>query len=74
MLKDRALYTKAVEDSKSNSKVSVCLATGSIVSTCKVLILLVIRFDEFDLEEPFIVLDMDDRYESYPWYAMAYEA
>ena len=35
VLKDRALYTKAVEDSKSNSKVSVCLATGSIVSTRK---------------------------------------
>ena len=63
MLKNQALYTKAVEESKINSKVSVRLATGSIVSTCKVLILLVIRFDEFDLEEPFIVLDMDDRYD-----------
>ena len=41
--KNRALYTKAVEDSKSNSKVSVRLATGSIVSTRKVLIPLVIK-------------------------------
>ena len=70
MLKDRALYTKAVEDSKSNSKVSVRLATGSIVSTRKVLIPLVIKFDEFDSEEPFIYLDMDDRYDlilGMPW-------
>ena len=68
--KNRALYTKAVEDSKSNSKVSVRLATGSIVSTRKVLIPLVIRFDEFDLEEPFIVLDMDNQYDlilGMPW-------
>ena len=42
--KNWALYTKAVEDSKSNSKVSVRLATGSIVSTRKVLIPLVIKF------------------------------
>ena len=61
--KNWALYTKAVEDSKSNSKVSVRLATGSIVSNRKVLIPLVIKFDEFDSEEPFIVLDMDDRYD-----------
>ena len=41
--KNRALYIKAVEDSKSNSKVSVRLETGSIVSTRKVLIPLVIK-------------------------------
>ena len=57
--KNQVLYSKAVEDSKKNSKVSVRLATGSIVSTRKVLLLLVIKFDEFDSEEPFIVLDME---------------
>jgi hypothetical protein len=56
------LYAKALEDSKSNSKVSVRLATGSIVSTRKVLLPLTVKFDDFNSVEPFIVLDMDDRY------------
>lgn len=61
--KNQALYSKAVKDSNKNSEVSVCLSTGSIVSTRKVMLPLVIKFDEFDSEEPFIVLDMDDRYD-----------
>jgi hypothetical protein len=57
------LYAKALEDSKSNSSVSVRLATGSIVSTRKVLLPLAVKFDDFNSVEPFIVLDMDDRYD-----------
>ena len=69
--KNHALYSKAVKDSKKNNKVPVRIATGSIVSTRKVLLPLVIKFDdEFDSKEPFIVLIMDDRYDlilGMPW-------
>jgi hypothetical protein len=64
------LYAKALEDSKSNNSVSVRLATGSIVSTRKVLLSLTVKFDDFNWVEPFIVLDMDDRYDlilGMPW-------
>ncbi|GMF44948.1 unnamed protein product [Phytophthora fragariaefolia] len=44
----------------------VRLATGSIVSTRKVVLPLKVKFDDFDSVEPFIVLDMDDRYD--PWH------
>ena len=49
---------------------SVRLATGSIVSTQKVILPLAVKFDEFESIEPFIVLDMDDRYDlilGMPW-------
>jgi hypothetical protein len=49
---------------------SVRLATGSIVSTRKVLLPLTVKFDDFNSVEPFIVLDMDDRYDlilGIPW-------
>jgi hypothetical protein len=68
--KNSALYAKAVEDTKRNSSVSVRLATGSIVSTRKVLLPLTVKFDDFNSVEPFIVLDMDDRYDlilGMPW-------
>ncbi|GMF44420.1 unnamed protein product [Phytophthora fragariaefolia] len=67
-----ALYASALEASKSNTNVSVRLATGSIVSTRKVIIPLNVKFDDFDSVEPFIVLDMDDRYDlilGMPWLA-----
>ncbi|GMF57355.1 unnamed protein product [Phytophthora fragariaefolia] len=70
--KNNALYASALEASKSNTNVSVRLATGSIVSTRKVTIPLKVRFDDFDSVEPFIVLDMDDRYDvilGMPWLA-----
>ena len=57
--RNEALFAKA-EDSKSDSEVSVRLATGSIVSTRMVLLPLIIKFDLCYLEEPFIVVDMDD--------------
>jgi hypothetical protein len=50
--------------------VSVRLATGSIVSTRKVLLPLTVKFDDFNSVDPFIVLDMDDRYDlilGMPW-------
>ncbi|GMF41713.1 unnamed protein product [Phytophthora fragariaefolia] len=59
---NNALPASALEASKSNTNVSVRLATGSIVSTRKVTIPLSVKFDDFDSVEPFIVLDMDDRY------------
>ncbi|GMF50597.1 unnamed protein product [Phytophthora fragariaefolia] len=62
----------ALEAAKSNTNVSVRLATGSIVSTRKVTIPLNVKFDDFDSVEPFIVLDMDDRYDlilGMPWLA-----
>ena len=49
---------------------SVRLATGSIVSMHKVLLPLTVKFDDFNSVEPFIVLDMDDRYDlilGMPW-------
>ncbi|GMF50528.1 unnamed protein product [Phytophthora fragariaefolia] len=61
--RNNALYASALEASKSNTNVSVRLATGSIVSTRKVTIPLNVKFDDFDSVEPFIVLDMDDRYD-----------
>ncbi|GMF49890.1 unnamed protein product [Phytophthora fragariaefolia] len=70
--KNNALYASALEASKSNTNVSVRLATGSIVSTRKVTIPLKVRFDDFDSVEPFIVLNMDDRYDlilGMPWLA-----
>ncbi|GMF42912.1 unnamed protein product [Phytophthora fragariaefolia] len=70
--KNNALYASALEASKSNTNVSVRLATGSIVSTRKVTIPLKVKFDDFDSVEPFIVLDMDDRYDlilGMPWLA-----
>ncbi|GMF55183.1 unnamed protein product [Phytophthora fragariaefolia] len=57
--RNNALYASALEASKSNTNVSVRLATGSIVSTHKVTIPLNVKFDDFDSVEPFIVLDMD---------------
>ncbi|GMG18195.1 unnamed protein product [Phytophthora fragariaefolia] len=70
--KNNALYASALEASKSNTNVSVRLATGSIVSTRKVIIPLSVKFDDFNSIEPFIVLDMDDRYDlilGMPWLA-----
>ncbi|GMF21687.1 unnamed protein product [Phytophthora fragariaefolia] len=61
--RNNALYASALEASKSNTNVSVRLATGSIVSTRKVTIPLSVKFDDFNSIEPFIVLDMDDRYD-----------
>ncbi|GMF47183.1 unnamed protein product [Phytophthora fragariaefolia] len=58
-----ALYASALEASKSNTNVSVRLATGSNVSTRKVTIPLSVKSDDFDSVEPFVVLDMDDRYD-----------
>ncbi|GMF43601.1 unnamed protein product [Phytophthora fragariaefolia] len=71
--RNNALYASALEASKSNTNVSVRLATGSIVSTRKVTIPLSVKFDDFNSIEPFIVLDMDDRYDlilGMPWLAM----
>ncbi|GMF56420.1 unnamed protein product [Phytophthora fragariaefolia] len=70
--RNNTLYASALEASKSNTNVSVRLATGSIVSTRKVTIPLKVKFDDFDSVEPFIVLDMDDRYDlilGMPWLA-----
>ncbi|GMF27673.1 unnamed protein product [Phytophthora fragariaefolia] len=61
--RNNALYASALEASKSNTNISVRLATGSIVSTRKVTIPLNMEFDDFDSVELFIVLDMDDRYD-----------
>ncbi|GMF42852.1 unnamed protein product [Phytophthora fragariaefolia] len=70
--RNNARYVSALEASKSNTNVSDRLATGSIVSTRKVTISLKVKFDDFDSVEPFIVLDMDDRYHlilGMPWLA-----
>ncbi|GMF28386.1 unnamed protein product [Phytophthora fragariaefolia] len=70
--RNNALYASALEASKSNTNVSVRLATGSIVSTRNVTILLSVKFDDFNSIQPFIVLDMDDRYDlilGMPWLA-----
>ncbi|GMF40017.1 unnamed protein product [Phytophthora fragariaefolia] len=70
--RNNALYASALDTSKSNTNVSVRLATGSIVSTRKVTIRLSVKFDDFNSVEPFIVLDMDDRYDlilGMPWLA-----
>ncbi|GMF22934.1 unnamed protein product [Phytophthora fragariaefolia] len=70
--RNNALYASALEASKSNTNVSVCLATGSIMSTRMVIIPLRVKFDDFNSIEPFIVLDMDDRYDlifGMPWLA-----
>ncbi|GMF42280.1 unnamed protein product [Phytophthora fragariaefolia] len=61
--RNNAFYASALEVSKSNTNVSVRLATGFIVSTRKVTIPLSVKFDDFNSIEPFIVLDMDDRYD-----------
>ncbi|GMF26394.1 unnamed protein product [Phytophthora fragariaefolia] len=58
--------------SKSNTNVSVGLATGSIASRRKVTIPLSVKFDDFNSVEPFLVLDMDDQYDlilGVPWLA-----
>ncbi|GMF38002.1 unnamed protein product [Phytophthora fragariaefolia] len=65
-----ALIASAFEASKSKTNESVRLATGSIVSTRKVTLPLSVKFDDFNSIEPFIVLDMDDRYDlilGIPW-------
>ncbi|GMF33642.1 unnamed protein product [Phytophthora fragariaefolia] len=70
--RNNALYASALEASKSNTNVSVRFATGSIVSTRKVTIPVSVKFDDFNSVEPFIVLDMDDRYDlilGMPWLA-----
>ncbi|GMF50384.1 unnamed protein product [Phytophthora fragariaefolia] len=70
--RNNALYASALEAYKSNTNVSVRLATGSIVSTRKVTIPLNVKFDYFNSVEPFIVLDVDDRYDlilGMPWLA-----
>ncbi|GMF31118.1 unnamed protein product [Phytophthora fragariaefolia] len=61
--RNNALYARALKGSKSNINASVRLATGSIVSTRKVTIPLSVKFDDFNSIEPFIVMDMDDRYD-----------
>ncbi|GMF31575.1 unnamed protein product [Phytophthora fragariaefolia] len=70
--RNNALYASALEASKRNTNVSVRLATGSIVSTRKVIIPFSVKFDDFNSIEPFIALDMDDRYDyilGMPWLA-----
>uniref|UniRef100_H3H363 CCHC-type domain-containing protein n=1 Tax=Phytophthora ramorum TaxID=164328 RepID=H3H363_PHYRM len=72
VVRNSALYASALEASKRNTNVSVRLATGSIVSTRKVRLSLNVNFDDFNSVEPFIVLDMDDRYDlilGMPWLA-----
>jgi hypothetical protein len=61
--RNSALYAKAVEASKNNSSMYLRLATGSIVSMRKVLLPWMVEFDDFNSVEPFIVLDMDYRYD-----------
>ncbi|GMF19444.1 unnamed protein product [Phytophthora fragariaefolia] len=61
--RNNALYASALEASKSNTNVSVRLASGSILSTRNVTIRLSVKFDDFNSVVPFIVLDMDDRYD-----------
>ncbi|GMF51171.1 unnamed protein product [Phytophthora fragariaefolia] len=71
--RNSALYASALEASHDNTDVSVRLATGSIVSTRKVVLPLKVKFDDLDSVEPFIVLDMDDRYDlilGRPWLEM----
>ncbi|GMF54653.1 unnamed protein product [Phytophthora fragariaefolia] len=58
-----ALYASALEASKINTNVSVHLATGSIVFTRKVNMPLSVKFIGLNSVEPFIVLDMDNRYD-----------
>ncbi|GMF41108.1 unnamed protein product [Phytophthora fragariaefolia] len=58
-----ALHGSALEASQGYTDVSARLATGSIVPTRKVVLPLNVKFDDFDSVEPFIVLDMDDRYD-----------
>ncbi|GMF34996.1 unnamed protein product [Phytophthora fragariaefolia] len=48
---NNALYASALEASKSNTNVSVRLATGSIVPTRKVTIPLSVKFDDFNSVE-----------------------
>ncbi|GMF22945.1 unnamed protein product [Phytophthora fragariaefolia] len=70
--RNNALYASALEASKSNTNVSVRLATSSMVSNRKVTIPLIVKFDDFNSIEQFIVLDMNDRYDlipSMPWLA-----
>ncbi|GMF43586.1 unnamed protein product [Phytophthora fragariaefolia] len=64
--RNNALYASALEASKSNTNLSVRLATGSIVSRRKVTIPFSVKFDDFNSVEPFIVLDMDERYDLIP--------
>ncbi|GMF23614.1 unnamed protein product [Phytophthora fragariaefolia] len=66
------LVVVTASSSHSNTDVSVRLATGSIVSTGKVILPWHVKFDDFDSVEPFIVLDMNDRYDlilGMPWLA-----
>ncbi|GMF27161.1 unnamed protein product [Phytophthora fragariaefolia] len=70
--RNNTLYASALEASKSNTNVTVRLATGSIVSTRKFTIPLSVTFDDFNSVKPSIVLDMDDRYDlilGMPWLA-----
>ncbi|GMF52942.1 unnamed protein product [Phytophthora fragariaefolia] len=72
VVRDSTLYASALEASHGNTDVSVRLATGSIVSTRKDVLPFKVKFDDFDSVEPFIVLDMDDRYDlilGMPWLA-----
>ncbi|GMF55534.1 unnamed protein product [Phytophthora fragariaefolia] len=46
--RNNVLYASALEASKSNTNVSVRLATGSIMSTRKVTIPLSVKFDDFN--------------------------
>ncbi|GMF50368.1 unnamed protein product [Phytophthora fragariaefolia] len=72
VVRDSALYASALEASHGNTNVSVRLTTGSIVSTRKVVLPLIVKFDDFDSVEQYIVLDMDDRYDlilGMPWLA-----
>ncbi|GMF25517.1 unnamed protein product [Phytophthora fragariaefolia] len=72
VVRNNALYASALEASKSNTNVSVGLATGSIASRRNVTIPLCVKFDDFNSVEPFIVLDMDDQYDlilGVPWLA-----
>ncbi|GMF57248.1 unnamed protein product [Phytophthora fragariaefolia] len=62
-VEEQCIVCYCFRSSKSKINVSVRLATGSIVSTRKVTIPLNVKFDDFDSVEPFIVLDMDDRYD-----------
>ena len=69
---NESMFADAQRESRRRGTIGVRLATGVVVTTPKILVDLRLKFEDFDVVENCMVLDMDDRYDvilGMPWLA-----
>ena len=60
---NESMFADAQRESRRRGTIGVRLATGVVVTTPKILVDLRLKFEDFDVVENCMVLDMDDRYD-----------